>query len=227
VGLSAVRTGRVCDEIVTQFEQLIESGEWPLGSKIPPEPELVAALGVGRNSVREAVRALEHAGLLEPRRGDGTYVRATNGLRAAILRRARRSAALDVLAVRTSLERDAAAVAALRRTDADLAAIQGAAAARRASCDGGDRAAFVSADLAFHLAVIAATGNPVLIDLYAGLTEALQRTVAEIDELDHDRAAIPGHDELAAAIAASDPVAARAAADSYLAAARRLVEGSR
>ena len=75
--------------------------------------------------------------------------------------------------------------------------------------------------------MIAATGNPVLIDLYAGLTEALQRTVAEIDELDHDRAAIPGHDELAAAIAASDPAAARAAADSYLDAARRLVEGSR
>ena len=227
MGLSAVRAGRVCDEIVTQFEQLIESGEWPLGSKIPPEPELVAALGVGRNSVREAVRALEHAGLLEPRRGDGTYVRATNGLRAAILRRARRSAALDVLAVRTSLERDAAAAAALRRTDADLVAIQDAAAARRASCHGGDRTAFVTADLAFHLAVIAATGNPVLIDLYTGLTEALQRTVAEIDELDHDRAAFPGHDELAAAIAAGDPEAARAAADTYLEAARRLVEGSR
>lgn len=227
MGLSAVRTGRVCDEIVTQFEQLIESGEWPLGSKIPPEPELVAALGVGRNSVREAVRALEHAGLLEPRRGDGTYVRATNGLRTAILRRARRCAALDVLAVRASLERDAAAVAALRRTDADLVAIQDAAAARRVSCDGGDRAAFVSADLAFHIAVIAATGNPVLIDLYTGLTEALQRTVTEIDELDHDRAAVRGHDELAAAIAAGDPEAARAAADSYLEAGRRLVEESR
>jgi DNA-binding FadR family transcriptional regulator len=222
-----VRTGRVSEEIVTQFEQLIESGEWPLGSKIPPEPELVAALGVGRNSVREAVRALEHAGLLQPRRGDGTYVRATNGLRAAIVRCARRSAALDVLAVRTSLERDAAATAALRRTDADLVAIRNAAAARRASRDGGDRAAFVSADLAFHFAVIAATGNPVLIDLYTGLTEALQRTVAEIDELDHDRAAFPGHDDLAAAIAAGEPEAARAAADSYLDAARRLVEASR
>ena len=88
MGLSAVRSGRVCDEVMTQLEGLIESGEWPVGSKIPAEPELVAALGVGRNTVREAVRALEHAGLLEPRRGDGTYVRATSGLRAAILRRA-------------------------------------------------------------------------------------------------------------------------------------------
>jgi DNA-binding FadR family transcriptional regulator len=227
MGLSAVRTGKLCDEVVAQFEELIESGEWPLGSKIPAEPELVAALGVGRNTVREAVRALEHTGLLEPRRGDGTYVRATSGLRAAILRRARRSTVLDVLAVRTSLERDAAATAAVRRTDADITAIRTAAAARRASCDGGDRAAFVAADLAFHHAVIAATGNPVLIDLYIGLTDALQHTVATVDELDDDPAAFPGHDELASAIIAGDPVAARTAAESYLDAARTLVEGSR
>lgn len=227
MGLSVVRPGRVCDEVVAQFEELIECGEWPLGSKIPAEPELVAALGVGRNTVREAVRALEHAGLLEPRRGDGTYVRATSGLRAAILRRARRSTVLDVLAVRTSLERDAAATAALRRTDADITAIRHAVAARRVSCDDGDRTAFVAADLAFHRAVIAATGNPVLIDLYAGLTDALQRTVATVDELDDDPGAFPGHEELASAIIAGDPVAARAAADSYLDAARSLVEGSR
>lgn len=223
MGLTAVRSGRVCDEIVAQFEKLIENGEWPLGSKIPPEPELVAALGVGRNSVREAVRALEHAGLLEPRRGDGTYVRATSGLRAAILRRVRRSDVLDVLAVRTSLESDAAATAAVRRTESDVAAIRQAVAARRASCDGGDRAAFVAADLSFHLAVIAATGNSVLVDLYSGLTEALQRTVTQLDELDDDPAAFPGHEELAAAIEARDPVAARVAADSYLDAARHLV----
>jgi DNA-binding FadR family transcriptional regulator len=224
VGLSAVRTGRVCDEVMAQLEALIAGGEWPVGSKIPPEPQLVAALGVGRNTVREAVRALERAGLLEPRRGDGTYVRATSDLGAALLRRARRSTAQHVLAVRTSLERDAAAAAAVHRSDADIAALQQAVAARRAACDGGDTAAFVEADLAFHRAVVAATGNPVLIDLYAGLTEALQRSLAEIDELGDDRAAFPGHDELAAAIVAGDPVAAVAAADTYLDAARVIVE---
>lgn len=118
-------------------------------------------------------------------------------------------------------------MAALRRTDADLVAIQDAAADRRVPCDGRDRAVFVSADLACHLAVSAATGNTVLIDLYTGLTEALQRRVAEIDELDHDRAAVRGHDELAAAIATGDPEAARAAANGYLEAGRRLVEESR
>ena len=225
MGLSTVRAGRVCDEVMAQLEELIAGGEWPVGSKIPPEPELVAALGVGRNTVREAVRALEHAGLLEPRRGDGTYVRATSDLGAALLRRARRSTAAHVLAVRTSLERDAAAAAAIHRTDAEAAAVQEAARVRRAACDGADRAAFVEADLAFHRAVVAATGNPVLADLYEGLTEALARSVSEIDELDDDSAAFPGHDELAAAILARDPVAARAAADSYLDAARALLAG--
>lgn len=220
-----MRSGRVCDEVMAQLEALIAHGRWPVGTKIPPEPELVAALGVGRNTVREAVRALEHAGLLEPRRGDGTYVRATSDLGAAFLRRARRSTVLDVLDVRASLERDAAAAAAERRTDADVAALRAALAARRGA--GSDRAAFVAADLAFHRAVIAATGNPVLVDLYSGLTEAVQRSVAEIDELDRgdggDPDGFPGHDELADAIEAGDPVAARAAAECYLAAARALL----
>jgi DNA-binding FadR family transcriptional regulator len=225
VGLTAVRGGRLSDEVVAQLEGLIAAGEWPVGTKIPAEPDLVAALGVGRNTVREAVRALEHAGLLEARRGDGTYVRATSDLGAALLRRARRTDALHVLAVRASLERDAAAAAAVRRTDADVAAIDAALAARRAAA--ADRAAFVAADVVFHRAVVAATHNPVLVDLYAGLTEALERTVAQVHAHDDDPAAFPGHEELAAAIAAGDPDAARAAADSYLGAARAAVEGER
>jgi DNA-binding FadR family transcriptional regulator len=222
VGLTTVRPGRLCDEVVAQLEALIASGEWSVGTKIPPEPELVAALGVGRNTVREAVRALEHVGLLEPRRGDGTYVRAASDLGAALMRRARRTTADHVLAVRAGLERDAAVAAALHRTEADVVAIRAAVEARRAACEQPDRAAFVAADVAFHRAVIAATGNPVLIDLYAGLTEAVQRTVSEIDEHDDDPAAFPGHEELAEAIAAGDPDAARAAADRYLDAARRI-----
>jgi DNA-binding FadR family transcriptional regulator len=129
--------------------------------------------------------------------------------------------------VRASLERDAAAEAAVHRTQADVAAIQEAAAARRDACGGANRARFVEADVAFHRAVIAATGNPVLVDLYAGLTEALQRSVTEVDEYDEDPETFPGHDELAAAIAAGDPDAARAAADSYLDAARAIVERTR
>ncbi|MGD9989823.1 FadR/GntR family transcriptional regulator [Pseudonocardia sp.] len=222
-GLTTVRTGRACDAVIAQLEQRILDGTWPLNTRIPTEPELTAALGVGRNTVREAVRALEHAGLLEPRRGDGTYVRATSALGAAVYRRARQTDLLHVLDVRAGLERIAADTAARNRTAADAERVAGAARDRRAACDVGDPDAFVAADLAFHRAVVAATGNPVLADLYDGLTEAVERSVAEIDRLYDDRADFPGHDELAAAIVAGDPGAAVAAADTYLDAARAVV----
>jgi DNA-binding FadR family transcriptional regulator len=64
-----------------------------------------------------------------------------------------RTTVRHVLAVRTSLERDAAVAAALNRTDADVAAIRAAADARRVACDDPDRARFVAADVAFHVRV--------------------------------------------------------------------------
>ena len=66
------RPRRTSELVVERMERLIRDGEWPVGTCIPPEPELVKHFGVGRNTIREAVRALEHSGMLVPRRGDGT-----------------------------------------------------------------------------------------------------------------------------------------------------------
>src|SRR5579884_1123883 len=79
------RTGLV-DQVIEQMRGAISRGDWPLDQRIPPEPELVSALGVGRNTVREAVRALSHAGLLDVRQGDGTFVRATSEICGALRR---------------------------------------------------------------------------------------------------------------------------------------------
>ncbi|NED61588.1 FadR family transcriptional regulator, partial [Streptomyces sp. SID10244] len=59
---------RTSELVVDRMRDLIRSGEWAVGERIPPEPALVALFGVGRNTIREAVRALEHAGMLVPRR---------------------------------------------------------------------------------------------------------------------------------------------------------------
>lgn len=77
---------RTSSLVVDRMSQLIRDGQWPMGTRIPSEPELVELFGVGRNTIREAVRALEHAGLLAPRRGDGTYVCGRNPLAGAISR---------------------------------------------------------------------------------------------------------------------------------------------
>lgn len=67
---SAARTNLV-DVVIEQVEDLISSGEWPLDSRIPSEPALVEQQGVGRDTVREAVRALVHTGMLEAGRATG------------------------------------------------------------------------------------------------------------------------------------------------------------
>src|ERR1700753_4221676 len=115
--LTEIPKSTLVGTVITRLEELITSGEWPVGFRVPPEPELVRALGVSRNTVREAVRALVHAGLLDPRPGDGTYVRADTGRDAGLVRAAQRGGAIGALEVRSMLERDAARLAAQRRDD--------------------------------------------------------------------------------------------------------------
>lgn len=65
------------DTVVDQLRAQLTNGEWAVDDRIPTEHELAEQLGVGRNTVREAVRVLVHAGLLESRQGNGTFVRST------------------------------------------------------------------------------------------------------------------------------------------------------
>jgi DNA-binding FadR family transcriptional regulator len=183
VPLETPRRASVIGDVITQMETMVVSGEWPVGTRIPPEPELVAALGVGRNSVREAVRALAHSGMLEVRQGDGTWVRAASGLGAALDRYVRRADARHVLEVRRGLEREAARLAARHRTEADLARLTDALARQHELAAADDRDGFVRGDLEFHRLVTAAAHNPVLIDLLDHLGEALGATIAlTVDE---------------------------------------------
>lgn len=216
---TTARTSLV-DLVIEQLERLIRDGEWAVGEKIPAEPALVEQLAVGRNTVREAVRALVHNGMLEPRQGDGTYVRADSDLGAAVQRRLRRAGALEAYEVRACLERDAARHAAERRTDADLAALRDALDRRSLAWDRGDRSAFVDADLDFHRAVTAAAHNSVLAELYGHFSDALRSTVQSVlgaqvpDEVRHQSEA---HQAIADAIEARDPYAAEAAVSAHLA----------
>jgi DNA-binding FadR family transcriptional regulator len=219
--LQTLRPSSLVDAVIEQLRELIQSGEWPVGGRIPAEAELVRSLGVGRNTVREAVRALVHNGMLDARQGDGTYVRASDELRAAVLRRLRRAGALEALEVRACLERDAARLAALRRTPVDLAALREALARREETWRLRDLPAFVGADLEFHRAAVAAAHNGMLIDLYEHLTSGLRATLETIVHAPlSDEARFQGgpHAGLVDAIGAGDPHAAQRCVDDYLAA---------
>ncbi|MGB8256042.1 MAG: GntR family transcriptional regulator, partial [Pseudonocardiaceae bacterium] len=124
MGLSSLRRGSLAELATRQLHDQVTSGTWPVGSRIPAETELAVQLGVGRSTVREAVRALVHVGLLESRQGAGTFVRAlsTAGWEPLV----RRAAVLEVYEVRGGLEFQAARLAATRRTEADIERIDAA-----------------------------------------------------------------------------------------------------
>jgi DNA-binding FadR family transcriptional regulator len=197
------------DQVIDQLKEQITSGSWQMNGKIPTETVLAEQLGVGRNTVREAVRALTHAGLLECRQGDGTYVRATSELSGAMLRRLRQAEQLEILEVRRALEVESARLAATRRTDDDIKRIEAALAERDRAWELDDPDYFVEADLAFHMAVTHATHNLVLIDLFEDFSAALRASITAAGT-SLNKSYIP-HDAIARAIAAGDASAAERA----------------
>lgn len=212
--LAATTPASLVDQAIEAMRALLESGEWTVGARIPPEPVLAAELAVSRNTVREAVRALAHAGVLEVRRGDGTFVSAPSEISGVMRRRAARADDEHVLEVRHAIETQAAMLAAARRTKTDLRRLEQALARRTHAVAADDLEAFVTADADFHAGVVAAAHNPLLAEVYDGFIPVLRATLA---------LPVDGHDELCAdhealltAIRGQDSAAARSATGGLL-----------
>ncbi|WP_378742028.1 FadR/GntR family transcriptional regulator [Nocardia brasiliensis] len=156
----------------------IKAGEWPLGHRLPGETTLAAQLGVGRSTLREAIRELAGKGVLDSRQGAGVFVTAldTTDDWDVVLRRA---TIASVIEARIAIEAEAAALAARRRTPADLRALRRALAAREAH--GEPIADHVDADMAFHRTVLVAAHNEVLTQLFDSFLPRLR--LAMIDML--------------------------------------------
>ncbi|HWJ11664.1 MAG TPA: FCD domain-containing protein [Nocardioides sp.] len=213
--LAPAAPASLVDQAIEGMRTLLASGEWSVGTRIPPEPLLAADLGVSRNTVREAVKALAHVGVLEVRRGDGTYVAATTEVQALMRRQAERVDIEHLLEVRHAIEVRAAALAAGRRTDGDLELLDTIAARRLAAIDTGDGPAFVDADVDLHVAVVAAAHNPLLSELYDGLVETLRASIED---------PIAGHDPMLAEHAAVVEAIRRGDADGAAAASAELLD---
>ncbi|WP_100447401.1 FadR/GntR family transcriptional regulator [Glycomyces xiaoerkulensis] len=210
MALQSTRKSALVDQVIEQLRGQISDGEWAVGSRIPTESELSELLGVGRNTIREGVRALAHAGLLEIRQGAGTFVVGHSEVTAAVRRRIAASPASDAMEVRRGLEVEAARLAARRRNEADVTRLRVLLSEREATHQAGDTEAFIAADIALHQAVAEAGHNRLLIDLYSELADSLRETVragagpnlAAAPHIDHTRAVeaiIAGDPELAAA----------------------------
>lgn len=214
---SAPRTKRagLIEKVIDRLRDEVSAGRWPVGTRIPTEPELAELTGTGRNTVREAVQALVHAGLLERRQGSGTYVVADSELAVAVGRRIADARNRDVLEVRRTLEVGAARLAARRRTAEDAEQLQKLLEARSRAREEGDLDVLAGADLELHRAIARASQNPVLSELYDHLIDAIAENV-------RSNVAVPlasgddDHAELVAAIVAGDPERAAAEAARFI-----------
>lgn len=207
----------VTDRAIARIQELILAGELRPGSRLPPENELAAQLGVGRSSIREAVKALALIRVVDVRQGDGTYVTSLEphllleGLGFAV-DLVQDDSILQVVEVRRLFEPVATGLAAERIDDAALARLEAHVEGMEQA--GNDQEQLLRCDQLFHTTVFEATGNPTLLSILGGLSSRTVRARIWRGVIVGDAAAetIREHRAIHKALAAHDRALAEAAA---------------
>lgn len=170
----------LADAVVSKLQQQLSLGEYQAGQKLPSEPELMEQFGVGRSTIREAIRILANTGLLSVRQGSGTFVEIQNGIAEPLSQRLRRADAGDLDEVRQMLEMKAAEKAALHRTKKDIEKMKMLLKKRDQAAKAGDTEEAIRVDIQFHIAIAAASRNDILADLYRTFAEQVSRHFREV-----------------------------------------------
>ncbi len=217
----------VIETAITRIRDLIATGELAPGARLPPEAELAALVGVSRNSLREAVRALIQANVLDVRRGDGTYVtslephRLLSGL-SFVMELMQDRTLLELFEVRRLLEPAATGLAACRIRDDSIQELRDLVAAMRRSTVAEN---LIILDVEFHRSVVQASGNETLVSLLEALFTRTAR--ARIWRGIWDRGALEWtyaqHEFIVDALARRDATLAHAASTVHVAASERWI----
>jgi len=165
----------LADAVVGRLQQQLSLGVYKPGDKLPSEPELMAQFGVGRSTIREAIRILANTGLLTVRQGSGTMVEAQRGIAEPLPQRLKRASADDLDEVRQLLEMKIAEKAALLRTRKDITKMQSLLEERAIAARAGDTREAIDIDIRFHVAMAVAACNDILADLYRTVAEQMGR----------------------------------------------------
>lgn len=216
---------RVADQVAQQLEDMIAEGIFQQGDRLPAERTLAEQLSVSRASLREAIQKLNSRGLLCSRPGGGTFVKSTvsTDFVSPLLQLFQQNPEyrFDVLEIRHALEGNAAWYAALRATDSDKANIRRHFEDMIKKHGVGDPMDEARADAAFHLSIVEASHNLVLVHIMQGLFNLLQNSISHnLDKL----YTIPQvfdslsqqHRELMEAVINGEPARARTAAQEHL-----------
>ena len=225
----AVATQRLYEQVAGQVTDLVARGEFKPGDRLPPERDLARLLGVSRPTVREAMIALEIAGLVEVRVGAGAFVTdkaVTNGAAASNGRlfEGVGSSPLELIAARRTIEPEVAALAAQLATSGEIAAIAEtvemiAAATETPGHRAADHQFHVRIGLASHNNILTAIVDECWAEMYSPMFERMGAItgliVARCSPQQRDTT-VAEHQAVHRAIASHDPDAARAAMDAHL-----------
>ena len=196
----------LADAVVSRLQQQLSLGEYQPGEKLPSEPELMEQFGVGRSTIREAIRILANTGLLSVRQGSGTFVEQQNGIAEPLTQRLKRADAADLDEVRQLLEMKIAEKAALKRTKKDIEKMQTLLKKRSMAANAGDVEEAIRSDVQFHVAIAVASRNDILADLYKTIAEEMNRffrmTYTHTDTFVETQ---PWHEALLKSIEEQDP----------------------
>lgn len=215
----AVRKTKVYEEVARQIERLISDGLLKPGDKLPPERELVEMFQVSRSSVRDAIRALELMGLVEPRQGEGTVVRdltagsLVNPLASMLVRK--RELVGELLDVRKMIEPPLVGRAAARASAEEIAHLEDILRRQREKVRRGESA--IEEDSEFHDAIARAAKNSVVMRVMDVLMDLLRESRERSLQVEgRPQRSFAGHRRILRAIRRRDAAAAEAAMKQHL-----------
>lgn len=176
-----VQSTKLVDDVVHQIQQQISAGKFKPGDKLPPEPELMQLFHVGRSTIREAIRVLVSAGLLEKKQGIGTTLKANPIIQEPLTQRLHRAKLIEVFEARKMIDIEISRLAALRRDDNDLSNMRKHLDAREVALQQNDREQYARSDIEFHMAIAIASKNAVIIDLYRTFSQVLSDAMNQLN----------------------------------------------
>ncbi|MDL2142613.1 MULTISPECIES: FadR/GntR family transcriptional regulator [Flavobacterium] len=165
----------LAEEVASKIQEQITLGHYKINEKLPIEAELMKSFGVGRSSIREAMKLLANSGFLRIQQGVGTFVERLTSTREPMDQRIMRANVQDLDEVRQILEMKIAEKAAINRTDDDIAAMKEHLLNRMIAAKEGNLEECVEADIQFHIAIAKASKNEILADLYKSASVHLKK----------------------------------------------------
>ncbi len=156
----------LADKVAEKLQGQISLGQYKANDQLPIEPELMKLFGVGRSTIREAIKILANSGTLRVQQGIGTFVENVTGSKEPFEQRLKRADMQDLNEVRELLEMKIAEKAAVNRTNNDILVMKGYLNSRRKAAAVGLIEECIEADIHFHVAIAEASKNEILADLY-------------------------------------------------------------